>query len=228
MLYTKDLFVLFSRWRVKFINQKVKIMTFENAPLITLGGMKATPQLLLFPIPHYVSSCCFVDCAAMGDLELPPVVVVFGKKHPKSQTMTALQWAALKEAMRLGHIVVTNSNFKKPRPRIYSKLFFRDVPEDSIPLWRWFANAGYQEAVSTLDIESDIRPSNLVKFVSGKPQKNAEDLVLHHVQRLADEREQGGTFPTNFTKDEYIDNFLNLLKAMREEASRYYQEEGIL
>lgn len=190
--------------------------------LITLKGFKADPQLLLLVRPRFVLASAFAEPPERIQNDIPPLVAVFGRTHQKAQTFTPLQYATLLEATRFGLTVATNSNFGKPRPLIYSKLCFRDAPQDNMPLSRFFANAGEHEAVKHFEFASDLRPQNLVKFGAGKPKKEAVDVTLKHVQRIAEERTVGGTFPNEFTKDEYLDNFLNLLTAMLKEATEFY------
>lgn len=190
--------------------------------LITTEGFQADPQLLLLVRPEFVLASAFAEPPQRIYDDIPPIVIACGKTHQKAHTLTPLQMATLIEATRFGITVATNSNFGKPRPIIYSKLVFSGAPQDNMPLSRFFANAGEHEAVKLLDSTSDLRPENLAKYGAGKPKKEAVDTTLKHVQRLADEREAGGTFPKEFTKDEYLDNFLNLLTAMLKEATEFY------
>lgn len=158
----------------------------------------------------------------MGDEENCPeghsrtVVVIVGKKHPKLFVLTAQQVALLIEATRYEHSIATNSNFAK-NPRVYLKFIFAGADKDAMPVSRLFAAAGPHEAVSVEGIESDLRPEYLAKFGAGKAQKDAIATFVRHVERLAAERERSGRMPDGLTKEEYLENFHALLKAVNEE-----------
>lgn len=198
-------------------------MKYDSLPLFTLELIESSPQsLLLPPLPHFVKACAFVDEVDLGDGSAPPIVAVFGDKHVKVQILTSIQFAVLRETTRFGLSISTIPNGNKRNPGIYTRLTVPGAMKDNATLPRLFADAGPNEAVSTLEIASDLRPENLVKFGAGKPSKDAIHIIRKHVIRVANEREASGTFPTAFTKEEYLSNFEALLEAMLEEANEFY------
>lgn len=195
-------------------------MKFEDTPIITPELVEADPMAAFAVSPAWALAWTFAaDPAELADASiLPPIIVVVGRKHRKPVTMTALQYAFLLEVNRLGHTVVTNSNFGKPVPKIYAKQSFRDAPEDNMPLARIFVDAGPNEAATTLEIASDLRIPNLIKEGAGKPTKHSLAVTMRHVERLAHERESGGTLPTSLNVAHYLENVRNLWDAIQREA----------
>ena len=72
-------------------------MTDKNHPLITIKKLQSDPEILLRNKPYCVLVATFADEPDKSSDITPPVVSVFGKKHRKAQTMTALQTAVLWE-----------------------------------------------------------------------------------------------------------------------------------
>ncbi|MCC0016342.1 MAG: hypothetical protein H6878_08740 [Rhodobiaceae bacterium] len=158
---------------------------------------------------------------APDECPLPPqsrsAVAVFGKKHRKAITLTVAALATFAEACRYGHTFATNSNFAKPIPKVYVKFCPRDAATDTMPVARIIAAAGPHEAATTLDLANDLRPENLALLGAGKPEKMAIDKVRHHVERLARERQEGGTPLEDDCVDAYLDNFDRLLAVLEME-----------
>lgn len=201
-------------------------MKFEDTPLITPERVVIDPLSAFAIAPVWVRLWAPVeDLEAMQtDDILPAFVVIIGGKHRKPITLTALQFALLMEITRLGHTVVTNTNSRPPVPKIYAKLSFRDAPHDNMPVGRVFVDAGANEAVHALAIASDLRIPNLQKIGAGKPSKQAFALTMEHVERLAREREAGGTLPSSLSVPDYLKNVRDLWEAAQREA---FEEETV-
>lgn len=193
---------------------------FEYTPLFTPEAVKSRPLEVLSSRPMWLTMFSVLEEPepiiienTNEDLSLS-VVIVVGGKHKKTQTLTTLQLAYLYEATRFGHTLKTNTNASGPHPKIYTKFTFLDAPNDSMPVARVFVDAGPNEAVTTLDIASDLRPWNLIKHGAGKPTKFAKQTLDRHVRRLLKEREAEGTLPNGFNPQAYLDNFEALRTAI--------------
>lgn len=190
---------------------------FIATPLITPERIRRDPAEAFAIVPPWASNWAW-SCEDPESLRQEghdvPLATVLGRKHKRAYGFSAPQFAFLLELTRLGHSVVTNTNGKGPNPAVYAKVSFRDAPHDNMPLSRIFIEAGPNEAVSTIDILSDLRPENLQKAGAGKPTKFAVSKVLFHCKRLAQEREAGGTLPEGFSVEAYVDNLRALLAAI--------------
>lgn len=190
---------------------------FIKSPLITPERVRQDPAEAFAVVAPWAANWAW-SCEDPETLRAEghdvPLAVILGRKNKRAFGLSDYQFAFLNEFSRLGHSVVTNTNGKGPNPVIYAKASFRDAPQDNMPLSRIFIEAGPNEAVSTLDILSDLRPENLYKVGAGKPTKFAAAKVLFHCDRLALEREAGGTLPNGFSVQAYSDNLRALLDAI--------------
>lgn len=190
---------------------------FIESPLITPERIRRDPSEAFAIVAPWASTwawSCDDPEALRAEGHHVPLAVILGRKHKRAFGLSAHQFAFLNEFTRLGHSVVTNTNGKGPNPVIYAKASLRDAPQDNMPLSRIFIEAGAHEAVSAIDILSDLRPENLQKLGAGKPTKDAARKVLFHCERLAREREAGGTLPEGFLVQAYMDNLRALLDAI--------------
>ncbi len=197
-------------------------MNFDQTPLITPETSQKDWQSIFDSLPKWVGTPGYepFEPNNLADPEQEyPVTIAVGKKHRKPITITLLQFAFLLEVNRLGHTVVTNINKKanNPNQKVYAKQRFRDAGKDYMPLARIFVDAGPNEAVKTLAIESDLRIENLFVIGAGKPSKHSLDVTLKHVERLALKRKTAGTLPEGFSVKAYIDNIKTLHDAFHNE-----------
>lgn len=192
---------------------------FIDQPLLTKNLIENDPIKAFSILPQWVHHIAFADPNDLDAAEDNVVVVLVGRKHKVIIGLSLSQFALLCELTRLGHSVATNSNFKKPIPKIYPKITFRDAPSDATPVARLFANAGPNESVSKVDSRIDLRPENLKKIGAGKPRKVAIEIALFHAERLLNERKAGGTLPEKFDGDAYLSNLQELVDWSLEEAN---------
>ena len=192
-------------------------MDLKTLPLFTPQLVTSNPSSLLEDLPPFVGPCDLVRDPQTG--EALAVVVTFGKKHRITQTLSLLGWALCREATRFNITIVTNADSSKPGYRVYTKFSFPGAPHDNFPIQRLFKNAGANEAVRKAGIQSDLRPDNLTKIGAGSPLKSAVKVIREHVRRAASEQEAAGTFPKEFTKEQYLANFEALLSAVLEETA---------
>jgi hypothetical protein len=185
-------------------------MNFENSSLITPYRVKENLSAALSIVPAWAAQFAPFE---EGEGIAPVIVVAIGKKHRKGFVLTAMTFALLCEVTRLGHTIVTNSNFGD-RPRTYAKVSYRDAPHDNTPLARLVIGAEVHEAVETIDFTSDLRPENLAKFGAGKPDKEARGVMLRHCERVAREREASKTIPQGLDIAAYLQNLKALLVAI--------------
>ena len=190
---------------------------FENSPLISPLLARREPDAIFRAVPGWVVAWAIPGYANEDDNLSRAVALAIGKRHRVALIITSLQYALIAEATRLGHSITTNSNFKKPTPKVYGKMTFRGAAKDAMPIWRLFAGAKAHEAVSALEIARDLRPHNLIKTDAGKPEKDALAVLTSHVERIASERELSLTMPKGLSTVAYLENFRALLAAVEEE-----------
>jgi hypothetical protein len=189
---------------------------FETRPLITPELLAADPVAALETAPawvrlHSVTLPEGIDAA-------PAVSIAMGGKFIKTITLTLAETALLFEISRFGHRGVTNSNHAKPIPNIYARMSFRDAPEDMMTFSRILYGAAEHEVIKQGCIKSDLRGENLRTIPGGKPDKDARKTTMQHVERLARERQAGGTLPRDFDIPAYLVNIERLFAIVDREA----------
>jgi hypothetical protein len=191
-------------------------MNFEASPLITPSRITENLTEAFSVVPAWAAQFAPFE---EGEDITPTIVVAIGKKHRKGFVLSAMTFGLLCEVTRLGHTIVTNSNFGD-KLRVYAKVSYRDAPKDNTPIARLVIGAEFHEAVETIDFASDLRPDNLAKFGAGKPDKEARGLMLKHCERVAREREASGTLPNGFDIGAYMANLKAHLAAIDAEVEQ--------
>ncbi|MER9594545.1 hypothetical protein [Mesorhizobium sp. M0244] len=189
---------------------------FETHPFITPEWLAADPVAALETAPPWVR---LHSITRPEELDAAPVVsIAMGGKFIMTIGLTLSEAAVLFEISRYGHRGVTNSNHTKPVPTIYARMSFRDAASDMMTFSRILYGAEEHEVIKQGRIKSDLRGENLHTIPGGKPDKDARKTTMRHVERLAREREAGGTLPKGFDIPAYLANIERLFTIVDREA----------
>jgi hypothetical protein len=194
---------------------------FPQTPLLTPERIAADPLEAFGILPPCILSAVLISpndrldapspqvCRSAPDIS-PAFVVRFGPTHTTHKTLSPIGLAIVCELARVpGVSIATDTN---GTGRYYERVTIAGHGEDLTSLSRLLRDAGPSEQVKAGHFKSDFRPENLRAIPAGKIGKQARDIVLGHLRRIAAEWEQRGTMPPHFTASEYLENLERLFQ----------------
>lgn len=192
---------------------------FPQTPLVTPERIAADPEAAFSVLPPCILSAILISPsdrldAPQADRAAPDIspafVVRFGPKHITHKTLSPVGLAIVCELARApGVSIATDTN---GTGRYYERVTIAGHGEDLTSLSRLLRDAGPYEQVKAGHFKSDFRPENLRAIPASKIGKQARDIVLGHLKRIASEWEERGTMPPHFTASSYLGNLERLFQ----------------
>lgn len=201
-----------------------KASSFVSSPLVTPERIVKDHHEAFSARPEWLRSVHFeaAECSsAIGHVNEPqPIAVItLGKSRVFHKHLSLLGLAVAFEATRLpGVSMFTNGNGKKPE-RFYMRLSFSGHSADLTTFSRILSGSGSGEEITTDIFQHDLRPEYLTTRPVSKGNKDAREVVLSHLDRIAHKMEAEGDFASMpFSAHDYMANLKSLLHAVDSEA----------
>ena len=190
---------------------------FSQSPLLKPERIASDPEEAFRILPPCILSATFISPddgldttkADRAAPDISPVFVVrFGPRHFTHKTLSPVGLAIACELVRVpGVSIATDTNGSG---RYYERVTIAGHGEDLTSLSRLFKDAGPYEQVKQGHFKHDFRPDNLRAIPAAKIGKQARDIVMGHLRRIAREWEERGTMPHHFTASSYLENLERL------------------
>lgn len=191
-------------------------LDFEKTPLLTPERIAQEPVTTFAVYPRCIRTLAITR--GEGGSAPPVITLVIGCQAVLPISLTFAETALIFELLRFGHSLVVNSNGSEPIPRLYVRFKPHDAPGDLMSLTRIFKGVGDNQVIKQGIIKSDLRNENLGVIPGGKPNKDARQTIIRHVERLVREREAGGVLPKDFDVAAYLANIQRLFAIVDAEA----------
>lgn len=188
---------------------------FRHTPLLTPERIASDPSEAFRTLPPCILAAVLVPPGggtqghrAAYDIS-PAFVVRFGPQHITYKTLSPVGLAICCELARApGVSIATDTNGSG---RHYERITFAGYGQDLTSLSRLIRDAGPYEQVKAGHFQSDFRPENLRTMPASKIGKQAREVVMGHIRRIAGEWEERGAMPAHFTAAAYVENLERLI-----------------